>query len=539
MKAILQKVVSVSILLMLFVSMTKAQDLPDENVEVVKEFEARLADANKVPFHPVKETAELQHPTFRYDIAEKILPVAYDPPVLKPLSMKTEPPPPIYNGFIKAGYGYPSSPYLDAGYYFVDRDDRSLLARISHHSANDKSIENLRFSDNDVNLTGRIVTDYGFAIEGAADVSLDNHFFYGYNRADTSFTKEEISNKLTYTGLGLKIYNVTENRSKINYWTNATVYRLGNEFDTRETALNLDIGLTKWLGNFPVSVTIGTDQTALRDTIDKRTLSNFYLGTYFSFGTDNLRAKVGAKLGSSGDELFFYPDAELLLNLVGNNLSVFVGAGGELRSNTYKTLTDYNPFMVPRINALENTSFFDFYGGLKGLVAGLEFSAQAGYKPIKNLGLFEVNLDRPWARFDVLYDTVNVIYFQGSVKGELFPKFSIGGNIIVNRFDAAVQDKAWFLPQVEGKAGVSYLALEDKLRIKADVFARNSVSFQELDLEDQPNALFDVSLGADFYVLENVGFFLQLNNLAANRYRRWYNYPTQSFNVLGGVTARF
>ncbi|MBX2815566.1 MAG: hypothetical protein KTR24_06205 [Saprospiraceae bacterium] len=516
-----------------------AQELPEEKVEVVKDYEARIIEANKVVIPPEEVQEERTLPNFQYNIAEKILPITYQPPTLKPLSMKTEELPKAYQGFLKAGFGYPTSPYLDAGYAFADADDRSLLARVSHHSATDNNIDNLRFSDNDALLRGRIVTSYGFAIEGQASLSLDNSYFYGYNRSDTSFTKDEVSNRLTDVGLGLKIYNVTENPSKVNYWAHADVYRFSNEFDTRETGLELDLGLTKWLGNFPITVSIGTDQASLQDSSGRRTLSNFYFGPSFTFGTDALRAKIGVRLGSDQEDVKFYPDVELLLNLAGNNLSVFVGAAGNLQKNTFKTFSLYNPFMVSHISDVRNSSYYDFYGGLRGLFSGLEFSLQAGFKPTTDLGLFTVNQDLPWARFDAVYDTVDIIYFQGSLKGELFPKFFVGGNLTINRYSTTQQEKAWFLPQLQAKANVTYLTLGDKLRLKGDLFVRDAVPFQEIALEDQPNALLDMSVGADFFVLENIGFFLQLNNLAANRYRRWYNYPTVSFNILGGVTARF
>jgi hypothetical protein len=33
--------------------------------------------------------------------------------------------------------------------------------------------------------------------------------------------------------------------------------------------------------------------------------------------------------------------------------------------------------------------------------------------------------------------------------------------------------------------------------------------------------------------------FLNFNNIAGQRYERWYAYPTQKFNLLGGLTYTF
>jgi hypothetical protein len=49
----------------------------------------------------------------------------------------------------------------------------------------------------------------------------------------------------------------------------------------------------------------------------------------------------------------------------------------------------------------------------------------------------------------------------------------------------------------------------------------------------------DLNLGVEYRYNTRVSAFLQLNNLAAQRYNRWYNYPVQPFQVMGGITARF
>ena len=49
----------------------------------------------------------------------------------------------------------------------------------------------------------------------------------------------------------------------------------------------------------------------------------------------------------------------------------------------------------------------------------------------------------------------------------------------------------------------------------------------------------DVNLGLEYRYNKRISAFLQLNNLASQRYMRWYNYPVQIFQVMGGVTFRF
>ena len=401
-----------------------------------------------------------------------------------------------------------------------------------------KTLKTNVFSDNDLLVKGTMLTNRGFSVDGFANVSIDNNSFYAYDRADTTFTAEDVRNKLNLYEAGIKLYNSEESNSKLNYWAGFKGYRLANNFATRETGLNIDLGLVKWFGDNPLSVTLGTDLTRLKDTSIQK-LNNFYINPSFSFGTDFLRFKLGARLASANEEYFIFPDAELLLNLAGNGLSIFAGADGGLRKNNFRIISDYNPFLVPELSDIRNSSYYDLYAGVKGLVSGIEYSAQAGFKPTNDLALYEVNQEKPWNRFNVLYDTANIIYLQASVKGRLLENLDISGSIVKNFYDLNLQEEAWYLPKLQGNVGLSYLALDQQLRLKAEVYVSDPVEYQELNLPDEPNLLFDISLGADYFFTKNIGLFLHLNNLSTNKYRRWYGYPGFGLNVLGGITARF
>ncbi len=514
------------------------QDLPAEKVEVIKNFEARLTDATKIRLQPAPEIKQVKDKAYTYLVEERILQVDYEAPQIKAAPVKMDPVPEVYYGFVKAGFGYPISPYLDAGYMFGSTQGSNLLARVSHHSANDKNVENQRFMDNDLLLKGTAYTDQGFAVDGAAKVSIDNHYFYGYDREDTTFTKEDVQQRLNVVGLGAKIYNSGETQGNLNYWAGFDVYRLTNNHATKESGLVLDLGLTKWLGDHPLTIQLGTDLTRLKDTTVQK-LNNFFINPSFSFGTNTIRAKVGARLTSANESFSYFPDVEVLVNLAGGNLSVFAGAGGKLQKNNYRVLSEYNPFLVSELADMRNTHYFDFYGGLRGTIAGLEFSLQGGFKPTKDLALFEADLDKPWIRYDVLYDTVDIVYFKGSVKGPIFKNVEVHGSISQNIYTTTVEDKAWMLPKLQANGGVTYTGLDQALRLTAEVYVSDAVSFVDLDFGDEPNLLFDVSLSADYYITKSLGVFVHLNNLASTKYRRWYNYPSYGLNVLGGITARF
>jgi outer membrane receptor protein involved in Fe transport len=51
--------------------------------------------------------------------------------------------------------------------------------------------------------------------------------------------------------------------------------------------------------------------------------------------------------------------------------------------------------------------------------------------------------------------------------------------------------------------------------------------------------LADANIGLEYRYNKRISMFLNFNNVAAQRYKRWYNYPVQGFQVMLGATFRF
>ena len=102
------------------------------------------------------------------------------------------------------------------------------------------------------------------------------------------------------------------------------------------------------------------------------------------------------------------------------------------------------------------------------------------------------------------------------------------------------QERAWHLPALEANFTGVYRLLEDKFRLKGELYVANGVPYQQADgTADNLNALLDVSVGGEYIITENIGAFIELNNLLNNRRERWVNYETFGINILAGVTAKF
>jgi outer membrane receptor protein involved in Fe transport len=57
--------------------------------------------------------------------------------------------------------------------------------------------------------------------------------------------------------------------------------------------------------------------------------------------------------------------------------------------------------------------------------------------------------------------------------------------------------------------------------------------------ETKMDPFVDLNIGVDYRYSKNLSAFIQLNNLANNRYDRFVNYPVYGINILGGFTFTF
>lgn len=525
-----------------------AQNLDTEQVEVIKNFDARLLDAERINIAPQLPALDTAIRKQTYSVNERTLNVEYLPPKIRPLAMKRDALADSYEGFIKAGAGFPTSFYFDGSYNVVTEDNLDFGISAFHHSANnDSQIENQSFSFTNAQAMGTYYFEQGFAINGKLGYTIDNVFFYGYNDLNEqfdstlfSFEGEQVKQSFTTFEAAANIFNGERTVADFNYDAGFDLYFLEDDFASRETGFKMNFMGIKWFNDaHPLKIELITDFTFFRDS-SSQNLHNFFLKPNYTYHADKFTAKIGANVASSDDEFFFFPDIELSAQIADNLLGAFVGAEGSLQKNNFRNLTEYNPFVVSRF-PIRNSSYYHYYGGVKGNFQGITYRAQAGYKTVDNLALFNLGNDLDSIpRFDVQYDTVDVVSISANITAPLFQGFELTGTLTQNFYSPQNKDKAWHLPATSLNIGASYKTLEDRLTLTGEFFLENGVPFQNAEGQSENlNALFDISAGAEYRVSEKFGVFAQINNLANNKRQRWRRYPVYGLNVLAGLVAKF
>ena len=106
----------------------------------------------------------------------------------------------------------------------------------------------------------------------------------------------------------------------------------------------------------------------------------------------------------------------------------------------------------------------------------------------------------------------------------------------------------WFLPNFKGGLTAFY-DLKDKIIVKADFYyytSQKAKSYNPTDknlgfgvYEKTIPGIFDGNLGLEYRYTKKLSIFLNVNNIASQKYYHWNNYPSQSINILGGFTYSF
>lgn len=518
------------------------KNLPNESVDVTKDFDAHLLESNKINVTPTLPPLDTTTKRQNYNIPPKPLTVTYDAPKLRPIGVKAGKKEDIYKGYVKLGGGVPTSLYGEGGYAFKSNEQFDGKLWLRHHRIDaGRAVENQAMANTDVLVSGNYFLPQKLGIEGKVGYSADRYHFYGYDRDTLSFDKEAVRQDFKILDLGGRLFNSERTDADLNFSISPKFYLLNDYYSNKETGFDFGITASKWFANkHPLRLTIRTDLTRYEDTATQK-LNNIYLQPSFTFHTDILKLKVGGNFASNRDVFSIFPDAELTLRIFGDGIQVFAGAGGDLRKNTYRSMSEYNPFIQSRLSELRNTKYSNYFGGVKGNLGWLDYNAQVSYAKASDLALYQTAIDeRGITRFRTVYDTANIFGLQGTVKFSPIKNLVINGTLSQNVFSMRNELHAWGLPGLEGNFNGVYTLLDGKASVKAGLYIADRINLRnETDVADKGGALLDLNLGGTYRFNKNIGAFLDVNNLLNNRRERWFRYPMVGTNFLAGITARF
>lgn len=294
--------------------------------------------------------------------------------------------------------------------------------------------------------------------------------------------------------------------------------------------------------------------------------TNFGIQPSFVYNREDLTLNVGAglfySLASEGkNKLFVYPQITASYKLVGDLMIFYAGAEGTLQQNSYRDFTNINPFLSPTLWIAPTDRQYDIFAGLKGKLAGnIAYNARASYMNERGKALFKSNPVNPFDpagntsgygygnSFYATYDDVKTISVYGEIKADLNQDINIGVNGTFFSYSTDGEE-AWNLPSFTFGGSLD-VNITPKWFAGTNIFLIGERKDQLIAPGEVDPAFYDfstVTLKSYFDANAHVGYkhnerltgFLRFNNIANQKYERWFNFPTQGFQVILGANYKF
>ena len=467
----------------------------------------------------------------------------------------------VYNSTRSKGYQYRLK--VDHVSSFASIKDRDNVA---YAPAN--------FDKTGVSLHGKIV-DNRYMINGQLD--YQNHGFNYYGIPSDTIDKSLIGQRFQKFGGKMGYVSDFGDSAVMNYAADLDYHYL-------QTASPLEDSLAEWrsaehnakfnikgwynykseefyanLGLRFNDYSFGIEDSIVSSSLDSgRTRTNTIIDLKPGVLTQLMNNRFKLDLGFSmsvdiGEETKFYvyPQAEVKYSLFNDIFIPFAGIRGGLKQTSFSSLTQVNQFLAPSVVLANENNPYDIYGGIKGTLSkNMGFNVNVSFKKITNKALFVTDtLGEFRNKFALIYDTLNHTRIEASMFYQLDEKLKIDGLARYNSYETKNESFAWNLPTLEFQLRASY-NLFDKFLLNIDGHietGRKALVYElgedVLEENDQYyvalGSIVDFNLGVSYRYNKRVTAFLELNNLASQRYNNWYNYPVQPIQVMGGVSFRF
>lgn len=357
-------------------------------------------------------------------------------------------------------------------------------------------------------------------------VGLEYNNYFDRQRADTLEKWNARENYLgIYSAFDYKLnsevyaadFNVRYNNYKYGF-EDSTLVALDSGFIDNNVLVNIKPNITTIGKNGKWSVNVGVDLV-----LDAREKTNFIA----------------------------VPLAKFQYSFFNDILIPYVGLNGGVRQNTFKSVSQENPFVSSNIELRNEYNALNLNGGIKGVLSKrISFDANISFGKFTNKLLYVIDTVYSGGnRFTAAYDTINITRVEASISYQLSEKFKIDVSGQYYSYMTKFYPYAWNLPDYAIQLRAHYNLFE-KFYINLDLTmlgGRKGLEYgpgEGIQLEEvyhysKLGFLADANLGIEYRYNKRISAFIQFNNFAAQQYQRWQRYPVQQFQVLGGVTFRF
>lgn len=516
--------------------------------DVAPENEIKL-NVEKLTDKPVISDTIRKMDNIKYTITSRPEKTSYNPAGITAAKMVNEPLSKLYHCLIKAGYGNYNMPYGEIFINNLRSREAAYGFRYRHLSSSwtlkDRGYSG--FSDNEIFLNGKRFFKK-HTLTGDLNYLRNVVRFYGFTPPpdDKNFAKQAFNT----IEAKLNLVSHFTDSTKLNHDVNLNFHNLSDSYKMNETYVGANgVVKTKIMGErFNVFGAVDFyNNKMMNDTLNNTIIK---LNPYFEAGGKKWHGDIGLmaaidKFSDSSAKFNFYPRLNLWYDIYKSIIIPYAGVTGDLSKNSFRSLTNVNPFLESQIQFRNTSNKLELYGGLRGALSSkTNYDAYASFTSVSNLPLFLIDYsDVLNNRFDVIYDDGNILKVGGQIKFTHKEKLNLIGQGNYYSYKMKNEKYAWHRPSFDIRLSGNY-NIKSKIIAKAELYFIGNQWAQQTESDSTgtiTNAVnlkgfADINLGVEYRYSKFLSAFVNLNNIGNMRYYRWDRYPTQRFNAMIGVT---
>lgn len=551
------------------VNAQKVDTLGSMVIQGIGNYKPTITDANKISDNPEVSDSTKKILVGPYSIDSKRINTPFSVEPIVPAQISGEPLTKLYNGLVKIGMGNYTTPYGEVWYNHLRSKEIAYGIHLKHLSSSPtykdhsntgafskpsfKNYGYAGYSDNQIGLYGKkFLKEH--TLSGTFDYQRDVFHYYGYDATLNKLGKDETVQRFNLFSASAELRSHYAKPERFNHDIRLSYYNLMDLYKSSENNIKADGFLQTAVSGETLKINALVDYYNYKTKSDTTDNTIIALNPNFIAAGEKYHASLGVTaamdiLGKS--KFYFYPNVELSYNIFENIIIPYAGVTGGLKKNSFKTITDENPFVRSELSTSNTNTKYDFYGGLKGTLSSkIAYTTRVSYASVGNMMMYVNDFsDVLQNKFNVIFDDAEVLNVRGEVSYQNREKLRINLRGDYYNYKMKTELRAWFKPQVEITLSANY-NLRDKIVVKADFFyidnqfakttekdpvvvGGNKVIAKEL------KGVFDANLGIEYRYTKKLGFFLNFNNIASQGYNKWYRYPTQRFGFMAGLSYSF
>jgi hypothetical protein len=518
-----------------------------QSIDINSSFQPVLRNSVKINFSGSQLVADTSKPNLQYTIPAQNLFYAYQPISLKPLALQQDTN--LYLGnrrYLKAGFGSYSTPFLSAGLSLGDGKTSLINITGNYIASKGKAIENQDYSQVQVKGTGSYFNK-GNEFYGSAAFSQNNYYLYGYDHNLYTFKKSDIRQQFEDITLTAGVRNTAATDLKLSYDPNVAVNFFTNRGKASEATLKVNLPVQKQFGDNVIFKVEGTgdftnySNNGLGNTNLKFSNNIVAIAPALVYHSPAFTINGGVTPTWNNGKFVLLPNIYAEAQVKDKVFLLQAGLVGRYIKNTYKNLTDINPYLGP-LTFQNNTKETEAYGGIKATVGKhFNFSAKASIIRYNDFALFINDTATDNKTFLISNESkMKDFRIHGDISYINQDKFTLTAGLTLNGYTGLTDNrKAWNTVPMEFTSSLRYWAFK-KLLLKGDfyVFAGGK-ALQKNNSSYAFKGGSDLSAGAEYQINKQFSIWMDVNNIFDNKYQRWHNYQVYGFNVLGGILIHF